>query len=68
MEEKAVKFGFLDGEFLPWKDCKVHIDTQVVRYGYRTFEGIKAYWNEDRKKGMSSDWTIIWSDSWRQTS
>ena len=50
IEGTATKVGFLDGEFLPWQDCKVHINTFVVRYGWRTFEGIRAYWNEDKKE------------------
>ena len=50
MEELGIKFGWLDGEFLPWKDCKLHMYSQVSRYGFRTFEGIRAYWNEDNKE------------------
>jgi len=50
MAEIGAKVGFLDGEFLPWKDCKVHMYMQVVRYGFRVFEGIRAYWNEDKKQ------------------
>ena len=69
MEELGIKFGWLDGEFLPWKDCKIHIYSQVCRYGYRTFEGIWAYWNEDNKKwiviensGVDTKNKIVWGN------
>ncbi|MBI2853925.1 MAG: branched-chain amino acid transaminase [Chloroflexi bacterium] len=50
MEETGVKYGYMDGEYLPWGDCKVHMYSHVARYGFRTFEGIKAYWNKEKQE------------------
>ena len=50
MMETGVKYGFLDGNFLPWKDCRLHMYLPVVLYGFRAYEGIRAYWNEDKKE------------------
>lgn len=34
---------WLDGEFTPWKDAKVHILTHTLHYGTGVFEGVRAY-------------------------
>ena len=31
------------GEFVPWKDAKVHVLTHTLHYGMGVFEGIRAY-------------------------
>ncbi|MBI2848130.1 MAG: branched-chain-amino-acid transaminase [Chloroflexi bacterium] len=50
MQDAGIRFGWLDGEFLPWEQCKIHMYCQVVRYGFRTFEGIRAYWNNEQQE------------------
>ena len=42
---------WFDGEFIPWKDAKVHVLTHTLHYGMGVFEGIRAY--------KSSDGTVI---------
>ena len=34
---------WLDGEFVPWKEAKVHVLTHTLHYGMGVFEGIRAY-------------------------
>jgi branched-chain amino acid aminotransferase len=39
---------YFEGEFIPMKDAKVSIMTHAFMYGTATFEGIRAYWNEEQ--------------------
>ena len=41
---------YFEGEFVPMKDAKVSIMTHAFMYGTATFEGIRAYWNEEHGK------------------
>ncbi len=34
---------WLDGNWLPWREAKVHVLTHTLHYGYGCFEGIRAY-------------------------
>jgi len=34
---------WLDGEFVPWREAKVHVLTHTLHYGLGVFEGIRAY-------------------------
>ncbi|MEX1287381.1 MAG: branched-chain amino acid transaminase [Acidimicrobiia bacterium] len=34
---------WLDGEFVPWEDAKVHVLSHALHYGSGVFEGIRAY-------------------------
>ena len=34
---------WLDGEWLPWRDARVHVMTHTLHYGLGCFEGIRAY-------------------------
>lgn len=38
---------WLDGNWLPWRDAKVHVLTHTLHYGYGCFEGIRAYSTQD---------------------
>jgi branched-chain amino acid aminotransferase len=37
---------WMDGEFIPWDEAKLHVTTAAVRFGSSVFEGMRAYWNE----------------------
>ncbi len=37
------KYIFMDGEFVEFKDAKVHILTHTLHYGNGVFEGVRAY-------------------------
>ena len=34
---------WLDGEFVPWREAKVHVLTHTLHYGLGVFEGVRAY-------------------------
>lgn len=34
---------WLDGQFVPWRDARVHVLTHTLHYGLGVFEGIRAY-------------------------
>lgn len=34
---------WLDGEFVDWRDAKVHVLTHTLHYGMGVFEGVRAY-------------------------
>ena len=40
------KYIWMDGEFIPWKEAKIHILSHVVHYGSAVFEGIRCYKTE----------------------
>src|SRR6186997_2628148 len=41
---------FFEGQFVPMREAKVSIMTHAFMYGTATFEGIRAYWNEDQQR------------------
>jgi len=40
---KEAKFIWMNGEFVPWKEAKVHILTHALHYSSCVFEGIRCY-------------------------
>jgi branched-chain amino acid aminotransferase len=41
---------FFNGEFIPLRDAKVNVLTHALNYGTGVFEGVRAYWNAERKQ------------------
>jgi branched-chain amino acid aminotransferase len=41
---------YFEGSFVPMRDAKVSVMTHAFMYGTATFEGIRAYWNEEQGK------------------
>jgi branched-chain amino acid aminotransferase len=39
---------YFEGAFVPMRDAKVSVMTHAFLYGTATFEGIRAYWNEEQ--------------------
>jgi branched-chain amino acid aminotransferase len=37
---------WFDGEFVPWRDARVHVLTHTLHYGMGVFEGVRAYRTE----------------------
>jgi branched-chain amino acid aminotransferase len=37
---------WMDGEYVPWREAKVHVLTHTLHYGLGCFEGIRAYKTE----------------------
>jgi branched-chain amino acid aminotransferase len=46
----APKWAWMNGKFLPWSDCTLHIRTHAVMIGGSAFEGIRAYWNAEHEE------------------
>ncbi len=34
---------WLDGEFVPWREARIHVLTHTLHYGMGAFEGVRAY-------------------------
>ncbi len=51
MMEKA-KYIWLDGDFIPWDEARVHILTHTLHYGLGVFEGIRAYHCQDGRTAI----------------
>jgi branched-chain amino acid aminotransferase len=51
MVEKA-KYIWLDGDFIPWDEARVHILTHTLHYGLGVFEGIRAYQCHDGRTAI----------------
>ena len=43
MAIKEAKYIWMNGDFIPWWDAKIHILSHVVQYGSGVFEGIRSY-------------------------
>ncbi|MFN8412788.1 MAG: branched-chain amino acid transaminase [Anaerolineales bacterium] len=41
---------FFEGKIVPWSEAKINIATHGFLYGTSVFSGMRAYWNEDKKK------------------
>ncbi|MEO1958129.1 MAG: branched-chain amino acid transaminase [Nautiliaceae bacterium] len=44
---KEAKYIWMDGEFVPWSEAKVHVLTHTLHYGNGVFEGTRAYQTDD---------------------
>jgi branched-chain amino acid aminotransferase len=44
------EFVWMNGEMIPFENAVVHVLTPMARYGTNVFEGIRAYWNEEKKE------------------
>lgn len=38
---------WMDGKFLPWDECRLHVMSHVIHYGTSVFEGIRCYKGKD---------------------
>jgi branched-chain amino acid aminotransferase len=50
MAPAPAKFAWLDGQFVPWADAKIHIRSECVIRGISVFEGLRGYWNEAERQ------------------
>ncbi|MEO1749772.1 MAG: aminotransferase class IV [Pseudomonadota bacterium] len=41
---------WLDGKFVNWDDCRIHVRMQGGFFGANIFEGLRAYWNADHEQ------------------
>lgn len=47
MQDDLMCFG---GDFVPAKDARIHMLSLGAPFGINVFEGLRAYWNEERKE------------------
>lgn len=45
---QATDFIWMNGQLVRWQDATVHVHSQCALRGANVFEGIRAYWNDDR--------------------
>jgi len=45
-----LKYVWMNGKILQWKDATVHVSSPIVNSGLGVFEGIRAYWSEERSQ------------------
>lgn len=50
MDNKRIRYAWMNGQFIPWDEAKVHIASSCVTEGSSVFEGIRAYWNLSQKQ------------------
>lgn len=43
---------WMDGEFVPWEDARVHVLTHTLHYGLAVFEGIRCYAQTDGRSAV----------------
>jgi branched-chain amino acid aminotransferase len=41
---------WMNGELVDWADARIHVGTHGLHYGTGVFEGIRAYWNEEKEQ------------------
>jgi branched-chain amino acid aminotransferase len=44
------KYIWMNGEYIPWEEAKIHVTTEAVGFGSAVFEGLRAYWNDSEKQ------------------
>src|SRR3954452_24996806 len=44
------EWAWMDGSFVPFDECRLHVRTQAVAVAAVIFEGIRAYWNPDHQQ------------------
>lgn len=44
------RYAFFHGKIVPYSEAKIGVATHALNYGTGVFGGIRAYWNEDKKK------------------
>ena len=50
MSKTTVKYIWQGGEIVPLEEAKVHILTPTVFWGTNVFEGLRAYWNPEKRQ------------------
>lgn len=43
-----VKYIFMDGELVPFKDARIHPLSTAMKFGASVFDAWRGYWNDDR--------------------
>lgn len=43
-------YAWMDGEVVPWNDCRLHVRTQGAFWGANIFEGVRGYWRASEER------------------
>ncbi|WP_297445643.1 branched-chain amino acid transaminase [Desulfurobacterium sp.] len=46
----AQRYAYFEGKFVPIEEANINIQTNSFHYGTAVFEGIRAYWNEEKQQ------------------
>ena len=49
---QRTEFIWLDGEFVPWDEARVHVLTHTLHYGLGVFEGVRCYEGADGRSAI----------------
>lgn len=49
-EEKRPPYAWIDGQFVPYDEARIHVRTECVMAGVNVFEGVRAYWSEEHQE------------------
>jgi branched-chain amino acid aminotransferase len=44
------RYAYFEGKIVPYSEAKVGVATHALNYGTAVFGGLRAYWNEEKKK------------------
>src|SRR5215469_14344590 len=55
MSFQNVRWIWMNGECIPWKDANVHVSAHALHYGSGVFEGIRCYETADGPAAFSLD-------------
>lgn len=47
---KKPEFVWMDGKIIPYDQATIHVMSPAARYGTSVFEGLRAYWNEQKEE------------------
>ena len=50
MKKRTMTYAWMNGEFIPWDEAKVHVSSSCVTLASRIFEGMRAYWNDSHEQ------------------
>ena len=44
------EWAWMNGKFIPYDQCRLHVRTQAVALAASVFEGVRAYWNAEQQQ------------------
>jgi branched-chain amino acid aminotransferase len=50
MTSQHTTYIWMNGEYIPWDDARLHVATDAVHFGSSVFEGLRGYWNESEEQ------------------
>lgn len=50
VETGTPQWAWMNGAFIPFDECRLHVRTQAVALAASVFEGVRAYWNPEQEQ------------------